>query len=489
MTCSRRNFLMSAAGATLAGLLANETWAAPPPAPEARPNILLLFPDQWRFDWTSGRSDLPIETPNLDAIAARGVRFEQAVVPSPICAPSRACLASGLEYDKARTPSNGFNYPLAQTTVYSRLRESGYQVMTCGKLDLAKGAMWWGVDGKWRLDRLGFSDGLNNAGKWDQLNGLSMNDGAPPDPYTAFLKARGLLDEHVADYKSRQGKDWQATYPTPLPDDAYGDNWITDCALQLLAHPKDKPWFLQVNWMGPHEPEDITKAMELTVRGRSMPKVIGENDFDAAKNTAIRQNYTAMCENIDRQIGLLWKQIEAAGQADNTLVIFASDHGEMLGDHGRWGKSVPYQPSVRVPVMVAGPGVVAGRRSNALISLIDLTATIQDYAALAPTSIDGRSLRGVLEGKASQHRRVVYSGLGGWRMAWDGRYKVITGFAPQKDASNDQNLSRYAPEVASRPPMVFDTHTDPDELHDLAKAMPPQAKALLDGLISGGYPA
>ena len=122
MQLTRRDFLASAALA-----------AAP-----RRPNILLLFPDQWRFDWTGFTAGLPVRTPPLEALAKRGARFTRAVSAAPVCAPARACLAAGKEYTRARVPNNGFDYPLDQTTFYQLLGRAGYHVMGCGKFDLHK---------------------------------------------------------------------------------------------------------------------------------------------------------------------------------------------------------------------------------------------------------------------------------------------------------------------------------------------------------------
>jgi arylsulfatase len=96
---------------------------------DPRPNVLPFFPDQWRHDWTSSTPRLAVRTPHIEALADRGVRYTNAIVPSPLCAPSRACLASGREYTRCGVPGNRFDYPLDQATMYQRLRESGYHVM------------------------------------------------------------------------------------------------------------------------------------------------------------------------------------------------------------------------------------------------------------------------------------------------------------------------------------------------------------------------
>jgi arylsulfatase len=491
MTETRRDFIKTALQAGIgASVLRTQLGASVRDPDRGRmPNILLLLPDQWRGDWMSTNPALPIRTPNLDRIASRGIRFDRAFVASPLCAPSRGCLASGMEYEHADTPSNSANYPERLPTFYGKLRDSGYHVLGCGKMDLAKNANWWGIDGKWRIHSWGFSDGINNAGKIDQVIGLELNDGKPADPYMAYLQSRGLMPEHVKDYNMRRKKGYAATAPTPLPDDAYCDNWVTENGLKLLDQaPSNKPWFMQVNWPGPHNPEDITASMERSVRSRKMPPVNGSNQYSAEVNGTIRQNYTAMCENIDRGVGKFLDWLEASGQLENTLVIFSSDHGEMLGDHGRWGKTVPFQASVGVPMLIAGPAIQKNATSSALVSSIDLTATCLDYGGAQTAGIDGKTLRPVLEGKAQSHRQVVYSGLGPWRMVCDGQYKVITGFGEGRENPNE-DYSKYSPKALSQPPMVFDMQKDPMETKDLADSIPAAAQTLLNKLKDGNYPA
>jgi arylsulfatase len=423
-----------------------------------QPNFLFLFPDQLRFDWISGYPGIPVRTPNLDRLAGRGVRFRKAVVASPLCAPSRACLASGKEYDRCGVASNGNNYPLSQTTYYSLLRDSGYHVMGCGKLDLHKATLDWGLDGKRLLPEWGFSDGIDNAGKFDAVRSGAKE---PKDPYMAYLHRRGLATIHVKDFARRAKLGYQDTSVTPLPEEAYCDNWVADNGLELLKRaPRGKPWHLVVNFTGPHNPEDITKRMEKLCRDRRYPQPNRCLIYTPEIHVAIRQNYSAMVENIDRWVGTYLDELERRGELENTLVVFSSDHGEMLGDHNRWGKTLPYHASVSVPLIVAGPGVRHGVMSDALASIMDLAATYLDYADVPrPKEMDSRSLRPVLEGKTDTHRRHVLSGLGSWRMAWDGRYKLITGFDPE---------SRKLTASPQAPPLLFDLENDPLENVNLA---------------------
>jgi arylsulfatase A-like enzyme len=448
---TRREFLNSTAAALVAAPVSA--------AAQTRPNILLLFPDQHRFDWTGANPRVPVRTPNLNALARRGARFTRALTASPVCAPSRACLAAGKEYDHCRVPGNGYDYPLDQTTYYSLLRDRGYHLAGCGKFDLHKATLDWGLDGKRLLKEWGFSDGIDSAGKRDAIR---SGADAPKDPYMAYLHQRGLAATHVEDFRRR--KQPSATFPTPLPEEAYCDNWIGNNGLELMRRfPHGKPWHLAVNFTGPHEPWDITRRMEERCRKVSgFPQPNGSREYPPETHQAIRQNYSAMVENIDRWAGLFLDELQKRGELENTLIVYSSDHGEMLGDHDRWGKSVPYQASVGVPLYVAGPGVRPGLVSDALVSVMDLTATFLDYAGLpTPQEMDSRSLKPLLEGNTRLHREYVLSGLGAWRLVWDGRYKLIQGFALERPGQ-----ARLG--ARDLPPLLFDLESDPLENVNLA---------------------
>ena len=131
------------------------------------------------------------------------------------------------------------------------------------------------------------------------------------------------------------------TVPTPLPDFAYGDNWIAANGLQLLeGMTNDAPWFLQVNFNGPHEPMDVTASMQARWQEADLPAPVASSEYDADKHRAIRANYAAMIENIDTHLGRYLDYLASRDWHKDTIVIYASDHGEMLGDHDRWGKVV-----------------------------------------------------------------------------------------------------------------------------------------------------
>lgn len=422
---------------------------------ERRVNILFFFPDQLRFDWVGSNPKIPLRTPYLERLEREGVKFTRAICPSPLCAPSRASLASGREYDRCGVPSNRVDYPLTQRTFYRMLRDAGYHVMGCGKFDLHKATLDWGPDGRRLLREWGFSDGIDNEGKWD---GVNSGRERPKGPYLRYLEERGLRKVHIEDFDKRRGhKD--ATFSTPLPDEAYCDNWVARNGLELLRRaPKGKPWFLQVNFTGPHDPWDITASMAEWYRDAHFPPPNGNTQFPSHVHDNIRRNYSAMVENIDRWLGVYLDELEERGELENTLIVFSSDHGEMLGDHNRWGKGVPYQPSVGVPLIIAGPGVRKGTICDLPTTILDLTATFLDYAGVeVPDDMESRSLRPLLEGKSERHRDYVVSGLKEWRLVFDGRFKLIRGFDGktllfdlQEDPSENRNLAEALPDVVAR---------------------------------------
>lgn len=440
---------------------------------DGRPNLLFILPDQHRFDWLSGYPDNPIRTPNLDSLAVRGVRFEKAYCAAPVCAASRACLASGREYDECGVGTNGEDYPIAQTTYYEKLRDAGYWVASSGKLDLSKAGFDEGLDGRNHMVAWGFSDMVNCAGKGDAVFQWGKFK-TPYEPYMLYLAGRGMADQYAADIGGRGGghsfgpSEYRKVYPSPLSDEDYQDNWIGRTGLELMSRfPSDRPWHLVVNFAGPHDPEDITLRMEKTVRDRILPPPDSSTQLTPEIHNAIRQNYTAMVENIDRWVGLYADELRRRGEWENTVIVFSSDHGEMLGDHDRWGKNVPYEGSLCVPLIVAGPDI-KHRRSKALISLIDIGATFLDYAkADEPAGMTARSFRPLLEGSTDTHRAHVNSGLLNWRLVTDGRYKLIRGFDPQQTKNHGS-----VPRGANAPQLLYDLERDPREERNFAESEP-----------------
>lgn len=459
-----------------------------------QPNILFFFPDQHRFDWLGSNTDIPVRTPRIDQLGGKGIRFTNAITPSPLCAPARACLAAGKEYARCGVTNNNEDYPIDQTTFYYLLREAGYHVAGCGKFDLNKGGFAWGIDGKNLIKEWGFSDGVNNEGKIDGVLTMLRDEKKPKGPYFKYLAERRLAEIHVQDMSNRyldeaiRKGNWAATYPTPLPDDAYCDNWLAGIGLQLMKNvPEGKPWFLQVNFTGPHQPLDITETMKEWYEGVDFPQPNDEERRHApyppdgwdyygeikkswhepnhpgkphtrGQNNEVRRNYSAMVENIDRWLGVYIETLKERGELENTLIIYASDHGDMLGDHGCWEKHRPYQSSVGVPFVVAGPDVEQGIVCDEPVTILDLTATFLEYGNVpVPEEMDSQSMRSLFEGRTSKHREYVFSALEQWCMIFDGRYKLIKDYGStpllfdlEKDPFENNNIFMTASKEASR---------------------------------------
>lgn len=465
-----------------------------------RPNILLFMPDQLRADWVGPGNAGGARTPNVDALMGRGTTFANAVCPSPICGPSRASLATGYEYDRCTVPTNKYSVGVEEPNFYRQLAGSGYQVLTCGKLDLLKGELDWGNDGQhWvggrsRLQDLGFTGGLDSGGKHAVI--FAQRAGHD-EPYLNFLISRGLAETHVTDFATRRnpalgpdaeshpgaGYNFLNTEPSPLPDDAYQDDWIASCGIDLIetAAGVSDPWFLQVNFAGPHEPMNISAEMAASMRGYEPPLPTDLGGIEAAKHREIRRNYSAMVERLDTLLGRFVARLEATGQLERTVIIVTSDHGEMLGDCGRWEKFVPHQASITVPLILAGPDIAHGV-NHSPASFLDIHATVVELAgAPAIPGTDSCSLSPSLRDPSVPHRDVVFSGLGQWRVAFDGTHKLIAGYDPHA-ARHEMEDGRFDPEQVGSYRLV-DPRTDPCETGDLSRELPDVARTLLDRLL------
>ena len=449
---------------------------------ERRPNILFVYCDQHRPDWlgcaTEYPSDIPVRTPNLDRLAAGGVRFTNAVCPSPLCSPSRVCLAAGKEYhNNGGVADNLQCYAFSNETFYTRLRDVGYYTFQAGKLDLSKG-----LDipfslpssklkhGRLSMDELGFREMLGVIGRWaERYDHYAF----PMDPYEEYLERRGLFDVNMRDMSSRKHRRCSRylTTPTELPDEYYKDNWITRRAIAMLNEaPPDRPWFLQLNFDNPHDPSDITRRMEQQIRSRDIPGPHNPGDeFTSDNHLAMRQNYTAQVENNDRLIGVVLEELAARRELDNTLIVYTSDHGDMLGDGGMFGKGRWGWQSSGVPLIVSGPGVESGAVNTDPVTNLDLAATFLDYASAGvPDDYDSISMRPVLADPTARVRDHVISGIvngpaRAWRMVFDGRYKLVR-------------------DSRAIGPKLFDLTDDPFEETDIAVGHPEMVRRLAEFL-------
>lgn len=433
-----------------------------------RLNLLFFFPDQLRSDWLGINPDLPVRTPHLDKLADRGVSFNRVVCASPLCAPSRASLATGVRVNRCRVPNNGFDLPLDSKTYYQLLRDSGYRVGAVGKTDLHKKTKWYGLDG-WTANCgiLGFTETVDQAGKWDAVNSGAEE---PQDPYMAYLHRAGYAKTHVEDYLYRRkiaretGK--QPAHPTPLPTEHYTDEYAGRMGLEMLRNlPSEAPWHLTVNFPSPHSPFDAPASWLERWNGVDFPQPHRPGgNMTQEDHLAVRRNYAAMIECVDYWCGQMIAEVARRGELENTLIVFSADHGEMLGDFNSWGKGSMRWPSVGVPMIIAGPGVEKpGRSSDALVESTDLAATFLEAAGIpVPDGWDARSLHPILRGETETHREFQVSMLNQKRMIADEQHKLVLGEG--KEA------------------MLFDTLADSWEDHNLIQEQPEQVKRLTEQL-------
>lgn len=398
-----------------------------------QPNILFFLPDQHRGDWLGCNKELPLKTPNLDKLMQEGMAFTRAYTPSPVCAPARACLANGRNYEKCTVPSNAENYPLDMPTYYSRLRDAGYHVCGVGKFDLHKDGgnnlrenLDWYLDGSRSIDEWGFTEGIDNEGKFDG-SGAYRAAGKPKGPYLNFLHQRGLAD--IYEKEHADCKKHLDAYVTQLPDDAYCDNWVSENGLEFLRNfPKDQPWHIVINFPGPHNPMDVTQSMHDAWEDVEFPPPVNNDQkhYEEHDHQRNRQHYAAMIENIDRQCGRFIDLVKERGELDNTIIVYSSDHGEMLGDQSKWGKSTYFEPSVHIPLIISGPGFKKNVTTDTLVVLQDLTQTFLEAAgAETMEDMDSVSLLSILKGETDTVRENVHTALGNWQADISKDKKVV----------------------------------------------------------------
>lgn len=437
----------------------------------SRPNILFIMADQHRFDYLGCAGANWVRTPNLDALAARGVRFSHCCTNSPICAASRIALATGLYPTRTGAMDNQGFLPIGRKTYYQRLRDYGYRVACVGKLDLAKPE---GYNGRYGDRPIAYSWGFTHPEECEG-KGHAGQSTTPIGPYTNFLMERGLLEAFHKDYRSRGSASnlTQAPHDSVLPADAFEDVYIGRRAAEWIDKiPDDFPWHMFVSFVGPHDPFDPPTEYADRYRNAKMPPAIIDplegkphcvqkrsRQYDPELVAITRRQYCAAIECIDDQIGEILKSLERRGLTERTHIIFASDHGEMLGDHGMYTKHIAYESSLRVPLLVCGPGIEGGRVTDTLVELIDVNATICDMAGLpALADVDARSFSDVLHGRRETHRGDIVSEERIYRSIRTDRYKYIWNY-------NDRDE-------------LYDLRDDPHELRNLVDHRPDLVREL-----------
>lgn len=439
-----------------------------------RPNFLIIMADQLRHDWLGYAGATQVDTPNIDALAARSARFSHAFTPSPVCGPARIAIATGLLPHRTGTTNNEKAMLSREVpTYFAQLRNHDYRVELVGRHDLHKPGAPGSVHGTHpRTNAYGFTRAIEVEGACSSA--FQAPGHGVTGPYTALLERHGMLEAYSEDYFKRRDNGWYfgGGYDSILPTELHQDVFITDLAVERLnAMANDFPWHLQVSFQTPHDPFDPPAEYGERYRDRAMPPALAPSDDDSAyiagrqigeRSTGdieyVRRQYSAKVALLDDQVGRILSALDERGETENTIIVFTSDHGEQLCDHGMISKHTAYDPSWRVPLLVSGPGVTCGDHP-ALIETSDLGPTLGELAGCQPMAgLDARSFAGVLTDETAEHREHCVCIEDGYRAL----------------RTRDHKLIRYDDGSLA----LFDLNADPDEQSDQAA----QAPALVDEL-------
>lgn len=408
-----------------------------------RPNILWICTDQQRFDTIAALGNPHVSTPNIDGLIAEGVAFTHAHCQSPICTPSRGSFLTGTYPSRVHINANGLDsFPTEPPLVTKLLADEGYTCGLIGKLHLSSA---------YRRIEKRTDDGYSY---W-QYSHAPRDDWPQGHDYADWVRSKGaVLGELTRNVAG-------------VPAELHQTTWCAEKTIEFIQQDHPGPWLASVNIYDPHPPfnppqsyrdlfdpaampgphfresdlaqqealagvdfqSKVRRLDDLDMRSPVIPRspqrganTFGAGDLAGRRDAqTLQAAYYAMIKLIDDQLGRILDALDASGQRENTLIIFMSDHGEMLGDHGLIQKGCRfYEGLVRVPLIISWPGhIQAGLRSDALVELLDVMPTLMEAAGLpVPAHVQGRSLWPILrgEGDPQTHRPFVrceyYDALG-----------------------------------------------------------------------------
>ena len=387
--------------------------------PNNRPNIILIVTDQQRFDTINALGYPSVETPNLDRLVKDGVSYSQCHVTAATCVPSRASLFNGYYPHTTGVLSNGDAWSRSWV---EELNNSGYHCVNIGKMHTSPFDARAGFHERYIVENKERRTDFAGRQFFDELD--------------VVLAARGLTRAEALNYRSR--KDYSeclGAFEWPLEEEwLHHDVFVGNLASWWLqAHRErrsnDKPLFLQIGFPGPHPPYDPIRRYAEKYMQRDIPIAgIDQTDLDG-QPTALkalrevmltrqadsvvhqisppdsarhrqRAYYLANVEMIDEQIGKIFAALDQQGYLDNAVIVFTSDHGDTLGDHGQNAKWTMYDEVTHVPLIFWGPGHCAsGHNVQSLVQHFDVGPTILEFAQVAPAkSMEARSLFSSLQG-------------------------------------------------------------------------------------------
>ena len=386
-----------------------------------RPNILWICTDQQRYDTIGALGYHHVDTPHIDGLAAKGIAFTRAYCQSPICTPSRGSFLTGMYPSAIHVTGNGNDaFPSSPPLVSKRMADVGYDCGLIGKLHLASA---------YRRIEPRVDDGY----RFWEYSHAPRDDWPVGHGYSDWVRQQGaVLGEMTGD-------------PQGVPAELHQTTWCAEKTIEFMHQDRQGPWMACVNIYDPHPPFNPPQRYRDLFDPADMPgPLFRESDIEQQKRLArvdfqsvvrspdaldirdplrpergrfadgrvLQSAYCAMIKLIDDQVGRILTALDVSGQRENTVVIFTSDHGEMLGDHGLIQKGCRfYEGLVRVPLIFSWPNhFVEGERSDALVELLDKTPTILELAGLQPPQrMQGRSLLPMLRGEVplDHHRDSV----------------------------------------------------------------------------------
>ena len=382
-----------------------------------KPNILHIFTDMQRADTIAALGNPVIRTPNLDRLCREGVAFTNAFSPSPVCISARCSMIHGQYphntgcYENTVMPTDG------RETFMDALSAAGYRTHGIGKCHFTP-------------DRYA----LRGFGSREiQEEGGSSPEELPRNHYLSYLNGRE--HDHICEAFGVRGEMYYIPQPSQVPERDHPTRWIGDRSVDFIRERKGDrdPWYLFSSFIHPHPPFTPPNPWHKLYRPAMMPlpntppgfetlhtfinKVQNRykyRDQGTDRNLVrlIKAYYYACVSFIDAQVGRLIEALEDNGQLDNTLIVFTSDHGELLGDYGCWGKRSMHDASARVPLIARMPGRFdGGRVCGTPVSLVDLAPTFLSAAggSIGTHELDGKDLCDIAAGRSE--RKYVFSRL------------------------------------------------------------------------------
>ncbi|MBN1642921.1 MAG: sulfatase-like hydrolase/transferase [Anaerolineae bacterium] len=413
-----------------------------------RPNILWICTDQQRYDTVRALGNAAIRTPNLDRLVREGVAFTRAYCQCPICTPSRASALTGRYPSTIHVNRNGNAFfPGEVELITRRLAREGYDCGLAGKLHLsaANGRVEKRPDDGYRVF------------KWSHHPTPEPYWPTAAHAYQQWLHDQGHAWDEIYGAETVPGWTPNAYSGAGVPAALHQTTWCANEAIAFMREARDGPWLMSVNPFDPHppfdppaeylarmdvdamplplfQPEELESQLDFLGIDFQTEEPVDPSTYDARRMVAA---YYAQIELIDDQVGHMLDALEESGQRENTIVIYTSDHGEMLGDHGLlWKGCRFYEGLVHVPLILAWPGhYQAGLRCDALVELVDLAPTLlQSLGLPVPDEVQGRSLLPLLQGKgdgvhrafvrAEYHDALDRAHASHANMMFDGRHKL-----------------------------------------------------------------